>query len=100
MLTDLSARAFGLFNEAAERQRALAAWEASGSDEGMPLGATATAGSAIEAVSAWRAEAAYQDVLTEAPENPDPVDGEPEGLSPELSLLYRQFSAQVAEVSE
>lgn len=95
-LDDMAIRAFALFGEAAERARAYGAWEASEGDRSPPLGASATAGFAIEAVETWRAEAAYASVLTAPPADPDAVEGEPEGLPADLSLLYRQFAAQVA----
>ena len=98
-LDNFRTRAEGLFKEAAERQRTLDAWEVSTGDSGMPMGAETLKGYAEEAVAAWRAKANELGVLTAALESPDPVEGEPEGLSDELSLLYRQFMVQVAEAN-
>lgn len=95
-LANLETDALGLFADAAERRRAYDAW--SGNEASRPIGTETSAEEARLAVAQWRDLAAQLDVLTDPPADPDSVEGEPEGLSNELSLLYRQFMAQVAAV--
>lgn len=96
-LDNLRLNAETRFGQAAERCRAQAEFDAGLRDE-PPMGVDKMTEFAERDVAAWRAEADRLGVLTEAPEEPDAAEGEPEGLTAELSLLYRQWRAQVAAV--
>ena len=91
-LDHLASMAGRWFAIAAERRRA-------SEDGSEPVGLGTSEVMAADAVEAWRHCAAEFGVdLIEAPADPDAVEGEPEGLSADMLLLYRQFRAQAAAI--